>query len=165
MLAGLTFALASALKSDAVVMSARFFSWLPICGIIILALGLLECLDALFAKDMREFYHNLHVGILDSVVGTLIIFGVSETPERLSLLIAAYLLIRSIVRMVLALTLKLPHIIATSICSIISIAMGLMIWMQWPTIEGWFLALCLSIEITFRGWTMITFAFWLKQQQ
>lgn len=165
LLTGLTFSMASALKSDAMVMSARFFSWLPICGMIILALGSLECLDALFARDLKDFFQNLQVGVLDVVVGILIIFGINEMPARLSLLIAAYLLVRSIVRLIFAFTLKLPHKRSTSLCCLTSSAMGFMIWLQWPTIEGWFLALCLSIEISFRGWTMIVFAFWLRQQR
>ncbi len=164
LLTGLTFSFASALKSDAMVMSARFFSWLPVCGMIVLTLGLLECLDAVFAKELRDFFQNLHVGVLDTVVGSLIILGISETPERLSLLIAAYLLVRSIVRIILINALRMPRKFVTTLSSLISIAMGLMIWMQWPTIEGWFLALCLSIEIAFRGWAMIMFAFWLKDQ-
>jgi uncharacterized membrane protein HdeD (DUF308 family) len=164
LLTGFTFAFASILKSDAVVMSARFFSWLPVCGMIIMALGVLECLDALFAKELRDFIQRLHVGVLDTVVGGLLIMGVSETPEKLSLMIAVYLLVRSIVRLVLAYALRLPHAAVTVVCGIICIALGLMVWLGWPTMEGWFLSLSLSIEIAFRGLAMMFFAFWLKEQ-
>jgi uncharacterized membrane protein HdeD (DUF308 family) len=164
LLTGLTFAFASIMKSDAVVMSARFFSWLPVCGMIIMALGILECLDALFSKDLRDFIQRLHVGVLDTIVGTFLLFGVSETPERLSLMIAVYLLVRSIVRLVLAYTLSLPHAFITVFCGLTCITLGLMAWLGWPTKESWFLALSLSIEITFRGIAMMFFAFWIKQQ-
>jgi hypothetical protein len=39
LLTGFTFALASVLQSEAVIMSATYYSWLPVCGIIILTLA------------------------------------------------------------------------------------------------------------------------------
>ena len=165
LLTGLTFAFASILKSDAVVMSARLFSFLPVCGMIVMALGVLECLDALLAKELRDFIQRLHVGVLDTVVGAFLILGVSETVERLSLMVAAYLLVRSVVRMVMAYVLRLPHAIVTVVCGVTCIGLGLMVWLGWPTNEGWFLALSLSIEIAFRGVVMMLFAFWVKEQK
>jgi uncharacterized membrane protein HdeD (DUF308 family) len=47
----------------------------------------------------------------------------------------------------------------------VSILLGLLIFMQWPTSAVWFLAFCLSTEIALRGLGIITFAQWLKEQQ
>ena len=164
-LMGFIFAIASVLKSDAVVMSARFFSWVPVCGLIILALGLLECLDALFSKELRDLIQRLHVGVLDTVVGVFLFLGVSETPDRLCLMIAVYLLVRSIVRLALAYTLRLPYFTLTALSGFTCIALGLMVWSGWPTAQGWFLALSLSVEIAFRGVAVMFFALWVKRQK
>lgn len=163
-LTGFTFALASVLQSDAVVMSATYYSWLPVCGIIILALGLLEYLDAFFAKEQRDFFQNLHVGTLDTVIGSLIILSIPETLTRLSLMIAAFLIVRGMVRISLVFALRLPQTLFTSFTGLVSIATGLMLWLEWPTAEGWFLSLCLSVEIAFRGWAMTMFGLWLKKR-
>ncbi|TAL43342.1 MAG: hypothetical protein EPN89_15955 [Methylovulum sp.] len=163
-LMGLILVFASVLNPDAVVMSARYFSWLPLCGIIILALGLLECLDAFLAKEQRDFFQNLQVGVLDTVVGGLIILSVTEEPARLSLMIAAFLMVRGIVRIVLTYALSLPQIISTAVCGLISILAGFMVFLGWPTSAGWFIALCLSIEIAFRGWAMMMFSLWVRKQ-
>lgn len=165
LLTGGTFALASILQSEAVVMSASYYSWLPVCGIIIFSLGLLEYLDALLAKDQRDFFQNLQVGVLDSVIGSLIILSIPESLTRLSLMIAAFLIVRGIVRITLVYALSLPQTLLTSVSGLISIVAGLMLWLEWPTTEGWFLSLCLSIEIAFRGWAMIMFGLWLKKQK
>jgi uncharacterized membrane protein HdeD (DUF308 family) len=162
---GFILALASALQPDAIVMSAYYFSWLPICGMIILSLGLLECLDALLATEQRDFFQNLQVGTFDTVVGSLIIFSISDTPVQLNLMVAAFLLVRGIVRIVLVYALRLPYKLFTLACGVISVLTGLMILMVRPEVEGWFLSLCLSIEIGFRGWAMITFALWVKRQK
>lgn len=113
LLAGLTFAFASAIKSDAMMMNARDFSWLPICGIILSSLGVLACLDALFSKEPGDFVQKLHTGIFDTVVGVLIIMGVSLTPDHLCSLIAGFLLIRGITRLAMAYTLGYRNIILT----------------------------------------------------
>jgi len=164
-LMGLTLVLASTLNPDAVVMSARYFSWLPLCGIVILALGLLECLDAFLAKEQRDFFQNLQVGVLDTVVGGLVILSVAQSPARLSSMIAAFLMVRGIVRITLTYALQLPHIISTAVCGLISIMTGFMVFLEWPTPAGWFIALCLSIEIAFRGWAMMMFSLWVRKQQ
>jgi len=163
-LIGLILVFASVLNPDAVVMSARYFSWLPLCGVIILALGLLECLDAFLAKEQRDFFQNLQVGVLDTVVGGLIILSVTEEPARLGLMIAAFLMVRGIVRIVLTYALSLPQIISTAVCGLVSILAGFMVFLGWPTSAGWFIALCLSIEIAFRGWAMMMFSLWVRKQ-
>jgi uncharacterized membrane protein HdeD (DUF308 family) len=146
-------------------MSAREFSWLPVGGLVLFFLGLEECVEAFFAKAAsREFHQNLQVGILDTVVGGLIVFSISDGPQRLSLMIAAFLIARGAVRISLAQVLRLPHAASTSFCGIISIIFGILICFEWPSNEGWFLSLCLNMEIAFRGWAMIMFGLWIKRK-
>lgn len=164
-LTGVTLAVASALNPDAMVMTARHLSWLPISGMVILSLGLLECLDAALAKETRDFLQNLQVGVLDAVIGGLIILSVTEEPARFSMMIAAFLIVRGIVRITLVYALRLPHTLSTSLGGLLSIIMGLLIWLEWPTGDGWFISLCLNAEIAVRGWAMMTFALWVRTQQ
>lgn len=159
---GATLALASVLNPNAVVLTARLLSWLPVSGMVILSLGILECLDAIFAKEARDFIQNLQVGVLDAVIGGLIILSVTEQPSRLSMMIATYLIVRGIVRITLVHALKLPHNFVTSLGGLISIIMGFLIWMEWPISEGWFISLCLNVEIAVRGWAIMTFALWVR---
>lgn len=164
-LTGVTLALASAFNPDTMVLTARYLSWLPVSGMVILSLGLLECLDAALAKETRDFLQNLQVGVLDTVIGCLIIFSMSELPARLSMMIAAFLIVRGIVRITLVYTLRLPHTLTTSLGGLVSIIMGYLIWIEWPTGDGWFISLCLNTEIAIRGWAMMTFALWVRMQK
>ena len=161
---GIVLALSSFFNTDTIIMSARGFSWLPLSGMVILFLGLVECLEAYSAKAPRDFYQNLQVGILDTVIGGLIIFSVSEVPQRLSMMIAAFLIARGLVRIALVRALHLPHAVSTSLCGLVSIILGFLICFEWPSSEGWFLSLSLNIEIAFRGWAMIMFSLWLKKK-
>lgn len=161
---GMTVAFSCILNADAVVMAAREFSWLPLSGIIIFLLGIQECLEAFFARISREFHQNLQVGIVDTVVGALIIAAVSQEPQRLSLMVAAFLIIRGSVRIVLVHTLGLPHKTPTTAFGVISIILGLCLYSEWPTTQAWFISMSLNVEIAFRGWAMVMFALWVRKK-
>lgn len=165
MLIGISLVLVSAVRPNVIILSARDLSWLPASGMVILALGLVECLDAFFAKETRDFLQNLQVGVLDTVIGLLIILSVADEPERFSMMIANYLIARGIVRITLIYALQLPRAALSSIGGFISIIMGFMVWMGWPSNDGWFLSLCLNIEVAVRGWAVIIFALWVKKQK
>ncbi len=165
MLMGITLVMLSTVRSDVIILSAKELSWLPASGMVILALGLLECLDAFLAKETRDFLQNLQVGVLDAVIGALIILSVADEPARFSMMISTYLIVRGIVRIALIYALQLPRAALSSIGGFLSIIMGFMIWMGWPSTAGWFLSLCLNIEIAVRGWAIIIFALWVKKQK
>jgi uncharacterized membrane protein HdeD (DUF308 family) len=152
-------------QHDVIIMQVRDFSWLPVCGFVVLAVGLLECFDAAIAKELADFFLNLQNGVMDVIVASLIIFSIGGDPARLSLLIAAFLIIKGIFRITLAYATQIPNIVSTSIGWGISIILGLLIWLGWPSSAGWFLALCLSAEIGLRGWALMMFGFWIKAQK
>ena len=77
-------------KPDVIILQVRDFSWLPVCGFVVLAVGLLECFDAFIAKELADFFLNLQMGVLDVVVAVLIIFSIGGDPTRLSLLICGF---------------------------------------------------------------------------
>jgi len=155
----------AAFKPDVIIFQVREFSWLPICGFVVLAVGLLECFDAFTTKELADFFLNLQMGVLDVVVGGLIIFSIGGDPTRLGLMIAAFLIIKGIFRIVLAQATHIPNIVSTTIGAVVTIILGLLICLEWPASAGWFLALCLSAEIGLRGWALMMFAFWIKAQK
>jgi uncharacterized membrane protein HdeD (DUF308 family) len=165
MLIGIALVLLSTVRSNVIILSAKELSWLPASGMVILALGLLECLDAFLAKETRDFLQNLQVGVLDTVIGALIILSVADEPARFSMMISNYLIVRGIVRITLIYAMQLPRAALSSIGGFLSIIMGFMIWMGWPSTAGWFLSLCLNIEIAVRGWAIIIFALWVRKQK
>jgi uncharacterized membrane protein HdeD (DUF308 family) len=165
LMAGTLFAFESVLTTDVFMLSVAGFSWLPICAIIILMLGFFDCVDALFAKEVCDFMQRMNTGVLDLVFGFLLLFGISDTLERMSLMIVLYLLVRSVLRALFAIKLRIPHMLLTLVGCLISMTLGLMIWIQWPTHESWFYSLSLSIEIIFRGLLMIAFGFFIKQRE
>jgi uncharacterized membrane protein HdeD (DUF308 family) len=165
LLIGVILILLTILKPDVMLFHARDTSWLPVCGFIVLIVGFLECFDALIAKESKDFFINLQNGLLDVVVAGLLVFSSGDDPARVSLLISAFLIIKGAYRIVLSYAITHTNVTFARVGAGVSIVLGLLIWMQWPTSAAWFLAFCLSTEITLRGLGIITFALWLKSQQ
>ncbi len=162
MVLGAVLAAASLFNPEAMLMHAREFSWLPAAAFLVVAAGAVECFDAFMAKEPTGFFIHLPVGVLDLVTGSLIILSIGGTPEGLRLMIAAFLLVKGILRITLAQVTQLPHNRSTTYGGIVSVILGLLLWLQWPSSGGWFLALGLSTDIALRGWAIIMFALWLR---
>lgn len=150
---------------DVMIFSTRDFSWLPAVGFVVLAVGLLECFDAFITKDVRDFFLNLQNGVFDLVVGVLIFFSIGDDPARLSLMIAAFLMVKGILRTIMAHATQLPQKSSNMIGACVSFLLGLLIWLEWPSSGAWFLAVGMSSDIGFRGWYLIMLAFWVKAQK
>jgi len=162
---GTLLVIAAVFKPDVMLMNTREFSWLPFAGFVVLTVGLLECFDAFIAKDLRDFFFNLQNGVLDVVVGVLIIFSIGDDPARLSLMIAAFLMVKGILRTIIAHATQLPHKISTMIGATLTFLLGVLIWLEWPSSAVWFLAVGMSADIVFRGWSLMMLAFWVKTQK
>lgn len=163
-LLGLVFSIASLGNKEVSVLSVSDFSFLAILGMLILLLGVLECIDAFFSREICDYMQRMNAGVLDIVFGVLLLFGISDTPDRLSLMIALYLITRSLLRALFAIKLKIPQLGFNLSASLISFILGLMVWLEWPTQEGWFFSFSLSTNLAFRGLLMIFFGLQIRQQ-
>ncbi len=148
-----------------VYMLGESFSWIPLIGVIIIIIGGLRCLDAFIAVTPQGFLLNMQGGIIDLVTGFLVLFSINDEPENLSLLVVGYLITQGIFRNVLLSVAEVQNPISNRITGVISIVMGLMIWLNIPSSAPWFLALALSIDISFRGWALIVLAFAYKKEK
>ncbi len=138
------------------------FSWVPAIAVVVIFVGIFRCIDALATVTAQGFLVNMQGGVLDIIVGVLVLFGINGEPENMSLLIVGYMISQGIYRNILLTVAKTPNPISNRITGIISILLGLLIWFGWPTTEPWFLAFSLSVDISFRGWALIALASSLK---
>jgi len=95
---GISIAIASMFNPSGSIMHGSDFSWLPLLGFVIIFVGLLESYDAYVAKKTDRFFLHVQNGVFDLIVGSLVSFSISGSPNRLSLLLVAYLIIKLTVR-------------------------------------------------------------------
>lgn len=146
-----------------VYMLGEHFSWLPVIGVVVFIVGILRCVDAFSTNTAQGFLVNMQGGVLDIVVGFLVLFAVNGVPEDLHLLIVGYMVSQGIYRNIILSVAQVPNPLSNRITGFISIILAVLIWLDWPTSAAWFLAFSLSIDVSFRGWALIALASAIKK--
>jgi uncharacterized membrane protein HdeD (DUF308 family) len=162
---GILFVVLIMLTPDVIILHAKEFSWLPAAAALVFLVGCFEFFDAFIAKELRDFFLNLQNGVLDIVASSLIIFSLDDTPKTVYTLISAFLIVKGVIRLIIAYEIELPNKVSLMTGAFISIVLGLAIFSMAPLREGWFLAAAMSIDIGFKGWSLIMLALWEKRQK
>jgi uncharacterized membrane protein HdeD (DUF308 family) len=160
---GAVFAIGSLLKADVRMMFGEN-AWLPLVAFVILIVGCLETIDAYLTRHSKAFLFNLHLALFDLVIGIFILFGLEDHIKLLIPLVAAFMVTKGLFRSIAAKVVKFPNALSIIVGSMISIGLGLSLWVGWPTNMGWYVSFCLSFELLLRGWALTLFALWLRRQ-
>jgi uncharacterized membrane protein HdeD (DUF308 family) len=133
----------------ATVVTVVFFGWLLLIG------GVLSAVHAFWRKRWRGFFLDLVTGVLYAVAGFLMVAEPLAAAASLTLLIAMLLLIGGIFRIVVALSGHLEHWGWVLLNGVITAALGVMIWRQWPSSALWVIGMFIGIEMIFYGWSLV----------
>lgn len=136
-------------------------SWAPIIGIIVLLVGLFRCIDGLASENAQGFLFNMQGGVLDIVTGILVVFSGDDGVNNLNMLIVGYLLTQGIYRNILLSVSEIPNPLSNRVTGLVSVILGIIIWIISPA-SLWFIVFSLSVDISFRGWTLVAMASSLK---
>ncbi|MCK5666085.1 MAG: hypothetical protein KAI17_21495 [Thiotrichaceae bacterium] len=138
-------------------------SWIPIISLVVLIVGIFRCIDGLTSEHAQGFLYNMQGGILDIVVGLLVFLSTDGETNYLNLLIVGYMLTQGIYRNILLSVAEIRNPLSNRVTGLISILLGIMIWIDWPA-SVWFLAFSMSVDISFRGWTLVVLASSLNKE-
>jgi uncharacterized membrane protein HdeD (DUF308 family) len=136
----------------------------------VLVLGWLLVISGLF-----EFIHAfqvrhtggslfLHIvgGILGVLLGLLVVTHPVAGALAWTLLFASFFTVIGLFRLIAAVSLKFPSWGWAVFDGIVTLALGVLLWAQWPWSGAWFLGLALGISLVLRGWTYVMFAIALR---
>ncbi|MHB1426917.1 MAG: HdeD family acid-resistance protein [Gemmataceae bacterium] len=132
--------------------SVVIFGWILLLG------GILSMIHAFVQRRWGGFFLELFAGILYAVFGLMVVGNPAESAVALTLLIAVFLMIGGIFRIVTALTVRFHHRIWVLLNGVISLLLGLMVWSQWPVSGLWVIGLFIGIDMIFYGWSLIMLA-------
>ena len=153
---------ALSIVSPEVYMLGKHASWIPAIGLIILFVGIFRCLDGIASETAQGYLFNMQSGIMDVVVGFILLFS-NDVINSVNLLIVCYLFTQGLYRNLLLSVGEIRNPLANRITGVVSILLGSMIWIDWPT-ALWFISFSLGIDISFRGWVLIVMASSLKNE-
>jgi uncharacterized membrane protein HdeD (DUF308 family) len=129
----------------ATLVSTLLIGWLLVIG------GVVEAVHSFQVRGWGGFLLGLLLAVLYVVAGIIILGAPAGSALALTLVIAAYLLVGGIFRVVAALTLRFPGSGWLAFSGIVAAVLGIAVWRNWPATGLWFLGLCVGVELLVQG--------------
>jgi len=136
----------------ATLVSVVLFGWVLVFS------GIVHIVHAFRVHDWGGFLLGLLVGVLDLVVGGLLVMRPAAAALTLTLVLAAFFIVGGLYQIIAALLLQLPQWWWALISGLISLLLGVLLWAEWPVSALWFIGFCVGIALIFRGWTWVMVA-------
>jgi uncharacterized membrane protein HdeD (DUF308 family) len=133
----------------ATMLSVELLGWLLLIG------GILALVHAVLRRRWGGFFLELFTGILNIVVGLMLLDNPLAGAAILTLLIAMFLLIGGIFRIVASVAVRFHHWPWMLLNGVVSLLLGIMIWRQWPESSLWVIGLFIGIDMIFYGWSLV----------
>jgi uncharacterized membrane protein HdeD (DUF308 family) len=145
--------IAIALVPVATVAAVIVLGWLMVVS------GIIE---AIHAFRVRRWSGGvlLHMigGVLGILVGLLVVTHPVAGALVWTLLFASFFMVIGILRAIAAIKLKFLNWGWALFDGIVSFALGILLWAEWPWSGLWFLGLTVGISLLLRGWAYVMFA-------
>lgn len=124
-------------------------------GILLAIGGILQIGYAFWGKDGQGFGHTLLSGLFYTIVGFVFITHPTASAVAITLLLAAFYTVSGIYKVAVSLTTPVVQWGWLLFSGLISLALGILIWAEWPTIGLWLIGLFIGIDLIFVGWFWI----------
>ncbi len=132
-------------------------------GFLMLVAGIAQIVSAFWAGKWSGFMVQLLVGILYVVVGFILAHKPLEGATSLTLLIAAFLMIGGLVRIVISMMERFTGWGWSLLNGAITLLLGLLIYREWPLSGLFAIGMFVGIEMIFNGWYWVMLALGLKR--
>jgi|SRR3972149_5219864 len=144
-----------------VVVATVAATWL--IGFLLLASGISVIVSSFWAGRWSGTLIHLLIGILYTAVGFMIVDHPANSAVQITLIIAIFLIISGIFRVVFALSERFTGWGWVLLNGGVSLLLGMLVYKQWPASGLWVIGLFVGIELIFNGWAWIMLSFGLKQ--
>jgi len=141
----------------ATVASVLVLAWLMIFS------GIVEIIHAFQVRGWGGVFLHLVGGILGILIGLLIVTHPVAGALAWTLLFASFFVVIGAFRSIAAIRLQFEHWRWAVFDGVITLALGILLWAQWPVAGLWFLGLALGVSLVLRGWSYIMVAMAVKQ--
>ena len=149
-----------------VAVASSFFATIAIViffGFLLLAAGITQIVSSFWTGRWSGMLLHLLIGVLYTVVGFVVIDAPAESAAALTLVIAVFLIVGGILRIVAALTQRFHDWGWVLLNGAVSLFLGMLIYRQWPLSGLWVIGLFVGIDMIFNGWTWIMLAIGLRR--
>jgi uncharacterized membrane protein HdeD (DUF308 family) len=132
-------------------------------GFVLIIGGIISIIGAFFSGNWKRLLLILLSGILYLVVGVLLLKNPLKGVLTLTILLAAFLLVEGIFKIIHAFQMKpAPNWIWLLVSGVASVILGFMIWGGFPQSSTFIIGLLVGIYFLINGITMVMFSFAIK---
>lgn len=131
-------------------------------GIVLLIAGIGQLVAAFMARGAGHMILMLLVGVLDIIVGLMLLEHPIGGALVVTLLLAALLVFGGVFRFISALWLQFPNYGWVAAGGVLSTILGILLWAQWPFSAIWFIGFVVGLNFIFAGITWTALGFKLK---
>ncbi|MCI0358937.1 MAG: DUF308 domain-containing protein [Planctomycetaceae bacterium] len=132
-------------------------------GFVLLGGGLGEIVHSFTIGRWSGMLVHLLIGLLYAVVGFMMISDPAESAITLTKIIAIFMIVGGIFRVVAALSYRFPGWEWVLLNGGITLLLGLFIYKNWPGSGLWFIGLALGVDMIMNGWSWIALAIGMKR--
>jgi uncharacterized membrane protein HdeD (DUF308 family) len=120
--------------------------------------GVMQIVHAFQVRAWSGFVLYLLDGIIRATVGTMLVLYPHAGAEALTLVLSLYFIVSGTFRTVASIMLMFPSWGWSVASGLISVALGVMLAMQWPASSTWFIGFAVGLDLMLGGWALLMFA-------
>ena len=129
-----------------------------LCGWLLLIGGAAVAAHAFWARRWAGFFVQIIFGILNLVVGWIMITQPGIAALSLTLLLGVSLVVQGVFRTVAALAAQADGRGWLLLSGLASLVLGILIWSEWPVSGIWVIGLFVGIDLLIYGWWLVALA-------
>ncbi len=133
-----------------------------VLGVILFVAGIFQIVGAFMTRGAGHVILMLLVGVLDIIIGLMLMEHPALGALTITLFIAALLVFGGVFRFVSALWLQVPQYGWIALSGVVSIVLGILLWAQWPFSAVWFIGYAVGLSFIFEGIAFSSLALRLK---
>src|SRR5581483_4418945 len=129
-----------------------------VLGWLLVLSGVFEGIHAFRVRNWAGIFLHLIAGILGVLVGFMVVTHPLLGALGWTLLFASFMTVIGLFRIIAAFRLKFPNWGWAVFDGIVTLGLGILLWISWPVSALWFLGLAIGVSLILRGWSYVMFA-------
>jgi len=134
-------------------------------GSLLMLAGVTQTVNAFQVRAWSGFFLYLLDGIIRTVVGALLVLYPDAGAQSITLLLSFYFVVAGLFKTFGSIALQFPSWGWSVASGVVSVALGVMLAMQWPTSATWFIGFAVGLDLIIYGWALLMFAATVKRVQ
>jgi uncharacterized membrane protein HdeD (DUF308 family) len=127
-------------------------------GWLLVIAGVVQAVHAFWARPWGGVFAHLVAGVLSFVVGLLFLTRPTFAELALTLLLVVLFVVVGLFLLNVALVWRFPAWGWVVYDGVLSLVLGLVIWMTWPESALWVIGMLVGIDLLVKGWSCLMFA-------